>query len=104
LVAVGTQNTIQQASLSVLSTGTRWALCGGVALYILSIGVISIAACHRSFTFALVGAVAIALSLAIAGGSLPPLAVEGSLLAMLVGKVSVDIFRSKSTLETDKLS
>ena len=45
---------------------------------------------------------AIALSLAIAGGSLPPLAVEGLLLAMLVGKVSLDIFRTRSTLETDE--
>lgn len=96
LVAVGIQNTIQQAHLSVLSTGTRLTLCGGVALYMVSIGIIWIAACQRRFSWLLVGAVAIALVLAIAGGSLPPLVLESLLLAMLLGKVSIDIFANQA--------
>jgi low temperature requirement protein LtrA len=97
LVAVGTQHTILEASESVLPVGTRWALCGGLALYMLTIGFISITVCRRRFTWLLVGAIAVALGLAIAGGSLPPLVTLGLLLAMLVGKVSLEIFRAKET-------
>lgn len=97
LVAVGTQRTILEANESVLAAGTRWALCGGVALYLLSIGAIWIAGCRRRVTGVFIGSVAIAFGLAIAGGSLAPLAVEGLLLAILVTKVSIDIFRSRST-------
>lgn len=99
LVAVGIEHTIQEASLSTLTVATSWALCGGLALYMLSITAIWIAACRRNITWLQVGSVAIALSLAIAGGSLPPLVVEGLLLAMLVGKVTIEILRTKSTPE-----
>ncbi len=36
----GAMHTIEEASHQFLSAGTSWALCGGVALYMLSIGVI----------------------------------------------------------------
>lgn len=97
LVAVGTQHTILEASESVLPAGTRWALCGGVALYMLTIGFISITVCRRRFTWLFVGAIATAIGLAIAGGALPPLVTLGLLLAMLVAKVSVEIVRAKGT-------
>ncbi len=97
LVAVGTQHTILEASESVLPVGTRWALCGGLALYMLTIGFISITVCRRRFTWLLVGAITIALGLAIAGAALPPLVLLGLLLAMLVGKVSFEILRARGT-------
>lgn len=95
LVAVCIQHTIVEANQSVLPDATRWVLCGGVALYMLSIGIIWIAGCHRRITRLLVPSIAITLGLAIAGGQLPPLAIEGLLLALLAGKVSLEILRSK---------
>jgi hypothetical protein len=50
LVAVGIEHTIDEASHHVLSFGARWALCGGVALYLLSISVIWVTA-RRSQLF-----------------------------------------------------
>jgi low temperature requirement protein LtrA len=102
LIAVGTEHIIQEANLSVLPVGTSWALCGGVALYMGSISFIWIAACRRRFSWLLVASLAIALSLAIADQSLPPLVVEGLLLAMLVGKVTIEILRNKSTSGADE--
>ncbi len=91
MVAVGIQHTIVEANQSVLPDATRWVLCGGVAFYILSIGMIWIAGCHRRVTGLFVGSVAIALGLAVAGRQLPPLAIEGLLLAMLAAKVSLEV-------------
>ncbi len=65
LVAVGAEHTIEEASHQFLSAGTSWALCGGVALYMLSIGVIWVVDCRRRLSWLLVGTIAIALILAI---------------------------------------
>ncbi|NEU71075.1 low temperature requirement protein A [Hassallia byssoidea VB512170] len=97
LVAVGTEHTIHEASHHVLSFGARWALCGGVALYMLSISIISVTACRRNFSWLMVASVAIALTLAIFGGLLPALTLQGLLLAMLVIKVSIEILKTKFT-------
>jgi low temperature requirement protein LtrA len=102
LVAVGTQRTILEVNESVLAAGSRWALCGGVALYLLSIGFIWISGCRRRVTGVFIGSVAVSIGLAVAGGLLAPLAVEGLLLLVLVTKVSFDIFRSRSTGEIEK--
>jgi low temperature requirement protein LtrA len=98
LVAVGTQQIIQAAGHQVLSLGARWALCGGVALYMVPIFVIWVMVSRRNFSWVEIGSVAIALGLAIFGGSLPPLVLEGLLLAMLLWTVSVDI-RKTNALE-----
>ncbi len=60
LVAVGIQQTIYEASHRFLWVATRWALCGGVALYMSSIGLIWMAGCRRRLSGLLIGAVAIA--------------------------------------------
>ena len=96
LVAVGTQHAIVEATEKALPTATRWALCGGVGLYLLAISFIWVTACRRRVTWIFVGSVGVALGLAIMGGFLPPLVLEGLLLAMLVGKVSLEIFRVRS--------
>jgi low temperature requirement protein LtrA len=104
LVAVGIKHTIEEAEARFLSTGASWALCGGVALYMLSIGIIWVAGCRRRLSWLLVGTVGIALTLAIIGRTLPPLLVEGLLMAMLVAKVTFEILRSKPLLEGDEES
>lgn len=100
LVAVGTEHTIVEATEHALSAGTRWALCGGVALYMLTIAFIWVGACRRRVTWIAVAAISIAFGLAIAGGTLPPLVTLGLLLAMLVGKVSLEIFKARGTAQT----
>lgn len=99
LVAVGAEHIIEEASHQFLSVGTSWTLCGGVTLYMLSIGVIWVIDCRRRLTWLLVGTIAIALTLAIIGKTLPPLLVEGLLMAMLVAKVIIEILRSKPEIE-----
>jgi low temperature requirement protein LtrA len=101
LVAVGIEHTIDKASHHVLSFGARWALCGGVALYLLSISVIWVTACRRNLSWLMVASVAIALTLAIFGGLLPPLVLQGLLLAMLVGKLSIEILKTKPTATSE---
>ena len=90
---------IEEASHQFLSAGTSWALCGGVALYMLSIGVIWVVDCRRRLSWLLIGTIAIALILAIIGRTLPPLLVEGLLMAMLVAKVTIEIMRSRPVVE-----
>ncbi len=91
LVAVGTEQTIESATHDVLPIGARWTLCGGVALYTAAILMILLFTCRRNFSWTTVWAIAIALGLAIWGGSLPPLVLEGGLLAMLLWKVGLNI-------------
>lgn len=102
LVAVGTQHVIEEATYSALPTATRWALCGGVALYTIAIAAIRFTVCRKSviwFPWILGGSVAIALGLAVAGGVMPPLVLEGLLLTMLIAKVSLEIFQIKLTAQ-----
>jgi hypothetical protein len=47
----------------------------------------------------LIGAIALAFGLAIAGASLPPLVTLGFLLAMLFGQVSFEILRTRGTAQ-----
>lgn len=102
LVAVGTEHMIEEANHSALPTATRWALCGGVMLYMVAITLIRFSACRYNITWfpwILGGFLAITLCLAVAGGLLPPLVLEGILVAMLVGKVCLEIFQIKLTMQ-----
>jgi len=96
LVAVGIQHTIEEANYNMLPTATRWALCGGVELYIVALAIIRLTAARSSvtwFPWFLGSAVAIPLGLAVAGDGLTPLALEGSLLTVLVAKVGLEIWQ-----------
>ncbi|BAZ11659.1 hypothetical protein NIES4071_34850 [Calothrix sp. NIES-4071] len=97
LVAVGTEHTIHEANHAFLSTGARWALCGGVGLYMLSIGIILVLGCRRRLTWLLVTSIATAFGLAIFGGVLPPLGLLGLLVLVLVLKIVWDILHRKVT-------
>ncbi len=105
LVAVGTEHMIEEANHTALSTATRWALCGGVMLYMVAIALIRFSACRHSVSWCpsrLGGSLAITFGLAVAGGLLPPLAIAGILLAMLVGKVRLEISQVNSTGDSGK--
>lgn len=92
LVAVGTEQAIAQAAQNaVLSAGARWALLGGVALYMTAIAIISITACRHRFSWQIVVAIALVIGLAVWGQNLSPLGLEGLLLALLVVKVSAQV-------------
>ena len=92
LVAAGTQLSIGEANDLALSLATRWSLCGGAVLYLSAIAAIRFAAGRNSIIWIpwlLVASLAIPMGLAVAGGSLPPLALVGCLLSVLVAKVSL---------------
>lgn len=92
-LSVGVAQTIAQVGHSTLDAVTRWALCGGVALYILSVIAIMMVACRRHVTVLSLLVIAIALGLAIFGGILPPIVIEGVLIGALLLKVTADITR-----------
>ena len=104
LVAAGTQHGIGEANQAALPLATRWALCGGLVLYLTAIAAIRFTACRNSIIWhpwLLVASLAIPISLAIAGGSLPPLALVGCLLTVLVVKVSLDVWQSQQAVQRD---
>lgn len=94
MVGVGIQFAIEGAGAAPLAAGPRWALCGGVALYLATTSALYLATTRTlrnvglgvSLTIA-----GVALALAIFGGMLPALALEGVLLIALVGLVGYKI-------------
>lgn len=96
-VAVGVDRTIAEISQPVLTAGTRWALCGGTALYMSSIVAIALSACRKRATILSLIVIAVTLGLAAFGGLLPPIAIEIAIIAILSIKVRADILRSSST-------
>jgi low temperature requirement protein LtrA len=105
LVAVGTEHTIvEAANHSILSAGARWALLGGVALYMAAISLIAVAACRRRFSWQIASAIALVLGLAILGKNLSPLAAEGLLLALLVAKVSLQVLTTPPVKDEERVA
>jgi low temperature requirement protein LtrA len=95
MVGVGIQFAIEGAGLAPLAAGPRWALCGGVALYLATTSALYLATARTLRTAGLgvsLAVAAVALALAIFGGLLPALALEGLLLIALVGLVGYKIF------------
>ena len=90
-VAVGVDRTIAEISQPVLTVGTRWALCGGTALYMSSIVAIALSACRKRVTILSLIVIAVTLGLAIFGGLLPPIVIEIAIIAILSIKVRADI-------------
>ena len=90
-VAVGVGGAIKQATNPILEAGTRWTLCGGIALYMLSIGIIMLTACRRQVSILAIAAIAVALVLAIFGSNLSAIAILAVLIVTLIVKVTADI-------------
>jgi low temperature requirement protein LtrA len=95
-VAVGVNHIIAEVGQPILASGTRWALCGGIALYMSSIVAIALSACRKRVTVLSLVVIAVALGLAAFGGWLPPIAIEGATIAILLIKVRADIVKSSS--------
>jgi low temperature requirement protein LtrA len=91
-VAVGVDRTIAQIAQPVVETETRWALCGGISLYMSSIMAIAVFSCHNRITIPSIIVVVFTLLLA-AFGILPPIVLEALVLGILVIKVRTDILR-----------
>ncbi len=92
-VGAGTKLAIKEAGESDFSDGTRWALCGGVALCLASISVIHLATTGSGFRdpdlWLRLAVVAVAIALGFA--ALPPLATVPILAAAMVGLVAAEI-------------
>ncbi len=96
MVGVGINFAIEGAGMDPLPTGPRWILCGGVALYLATTGVIYLVTTRvlRNILLAMSLATAgVALLLAVAGGRLPSLVLEGILLVALVGLLGFKVLR-----------
>jgi hypothetical protein len=100
-ISVGVGHTIAEASQPLLASGTRWALCGGIVLYMSSIVAIAFSACRKRVTVLSLVVIAVALGLAVFGGSLPPIAIAFGIIVILLIKVREDILNSSSTLIND---
>jgi low temperature requirement protein LtrA len=94
-VSAGVALAIEQAPADSLDTGTRWALAGGAALYLVCVTVaqrmtVEGAIRGTSQTRA-VGVVAL-VALALVGGAVAPVVFVGSAAALLVGVVAVKLW------------
>lgn len=88
-VAVGIQQTILATGEGPPPSGARLALCGGVALFMLSTAAIHVASRRGGNVLIPVGLATAAVLLGFLGGFLPPVVLEGLLLALLAGKVAL---------------
>ncbi len=105
LVAVETEHTIMEAATQrVLSAGARWALLGGVALYMTAILFIAVAACRRRFLWQTVSAIALILELALLDQTPSPLTLEGFLFTVLVAKVSAQVLTTKPVEDEEQIT
>jgi low temperature requirement protein LtrA len=85
---VGTKLAIREATAGGLAAGTRWALCGGVAAYLLSLSVFHLTAEWTTprdrVLLARVAIAALLVVLAVAGGGVAPAALLAIVAAALV--------------------
>ncbi|CAA9559282.1 MAG: hypothetical protein AVDCRST_MAG88-1362, partial [uncultured Thermomicrobiales bacterium] len=94
MVGVGIQFAIEGAGAQPLAAGARWALCGGVALYLLTTSAIYVTTLRSVRNLGLVVSLtvaAVALALGFGGGMIPSLALLGILVVMLVGLVGYKV-------------
>ncbi|HEX4563079.1 MAG TPA: low temperature requirement protein A [Solirubrobacteraceae bacterium] len=94
-VGAGIKIAITHANAPSLGAGARWAICGGLALYLLSLALLHIAAewtslRDRAFIGRLVSA-AVVIVLAAAGGGLAPVAFAAILAAMLIAQLALEL-------------
>ncbi len=93
--AAGTKIAITDANAPALAPGARWAICGGLACYLLSLAVLHLTAewttpRDRAFVGRLVVSLALVV-LAAAGGTLAPLLFVAILAAMLLAQLVLEL-------------
>jgi len=92
-LGAGTELAILDSADGTLGSAARWALCGGVALYIVAICVIvaSLARSARALWWPRGPTAMIVVGLAAFGGSLSALVVVAALAGVLVAQVLLEI-------------
>ena len=98
-VGAGALLAIEHAVDDHLEAGARWALCGGLALYLVAIAGINLAAMEERVRQLprfgpIAGVIAAALALAAFGGGLPPVGLVGLLVAAFAGMVGRKVVRT----------
>ncbi len=94
MAGVGVKQGILHASTSRLSAGGRWALCGGVAMFLLALALIRSAAMHgvRDRLFLTrAGACGVIVLVGALGATASPAVVMGAVTALLLSAVIVDV-------------
>jgi low temperature requirement protein LtrA len=98
MLGAGTELAIEETSHGSLSSGARWALCGGVALYLVAISLIY-TGMTRTIRTALwwprLGAAGLAVGLVVAGEDLDPVLLVGLLSAGLVAHLVLEILTAE---------
>jgi hypothetical protein len=95
VVGVGTKLAIHDAAEGHLGAGTRWALCGGLIAYLLSLAVLHLAAEWTSprdpALVARLGLAAALAALAAAGGAIAPALFVGLLAAAMIALLVLEV-------------
>ena len=94
-LAAGTKIAITHADASSLGAGARWAMCGGLAFYLLSLAVLHLSAewttpRERAFIGRLAAA-SVLLALAALGGTLAPVLFVSLLAATLLAQLVLEL-------------
>jgi low temperature requirement protein LtrA len=99
-IGVATQHAIKEATHPALSTGSRWLLCGGVALFLLTTVAIRLSARHTHLLWSRLTVSAIAIALAAFGHHLAPIVLVGFLLAALVTEVWLESVKKEQVAQS----
>ncbi len=89
-IGVSTQHAISEAHNLALSPVTRWVLCGGVALFLISITAIRLSVRSHHLVWARATVIVIIFALAVLGESLPPLALISLVLVTLFAEILLE--------------
>jgi low temperature requirement protein LtrA len=100
----GTRLAITEAAQPELSAPARWALAGGVGAFALSLAVLHIGAewtsLHDRAFLGRIGLVAIMLTLAAAGGAIPPVGFVAFVAAAVLGQLLLEAFTIRAGAAT----
>jgi len=94
MMGVGTHHAIVEAGESSLHASTRWLICGGIALFLMSITAIRLASHRKTLVWPRVFFAAATLTLAAVGGAIGVLPTVGLALLFLVTEIVIESLRS----------
>jgi low temperature requirement protein LtrA len=98
MLGAGTELAIEATPHGHLASGARWALCGGVAIYLITISLIYTGmtrTIRAGLWWPRLSAVALALALAVVGGGIDPVLLMGLLAAGLVAHLVLEILTAE---------
>jgi low temperature requirement protein LtrA len=98
MLGAGTELAIEATGHGHLESGARWALCGGVALYLITISLFYTGmtrTVRAGLWWPRLGAASLAIALAVGGGDLDPVLLVGLLAAGLVAHLVLEILTAE---------